>query len=74
MATDIDEPTYESTDTVASATPETQPESTEAQKALVRKIQKTVKGNYPQTICKLTARGRKAFENYVEDIKKYLHL
>ena len=37
-------------------------------------IQKTVKGNYPQTVCKLTARGKKAFESYVEDIKKYLHL
>ena len=35
---------------------------------------KTFKGNYPQTICKLTPKGRKAFEKYVEDIKKYLHL
>ncbi len=35
---------------------------------------KTFKGNYPHTICKLTKKGRKAFENYVEDIKKYLHL
>jgi len=35
---------------------------------------KTFKGNYPHTICKLTAKGRKAFEQYVEDIKKYLHL
>ncbi|NML40812.1 helix-turn-helix domain-containing protein [Chitinophaga sp. G-6-1-13] len=35
---------------------------------------KTYKGNYPHTICKLTAKGRKAFEQYVEDIKKYLHL
>lgn len=35
---------------------------------------KTFKGNYPHTLCKLTARGRKAFEQYVEDIKKYLHL
>ena len=37
-------------------------------------VVKTFKGNYPHTICKLTARGRKAFEQYVEDIKKYLHL
>lgn len=37
-------------------------------------IIKTFKGNYPQTICKLTATGKKAFEQYVEDIKKYLHL
>ncbi|MBC9915134.1 winged helix-turn-helix domain-containing protein [Chitinophaga varians] len=35
---------------------------------------KTYKGNYPHTLCKLTAKGRKAFEQYVEDIKKYLHL
>jgi len=35
---------------------------------------KTFKGNYPQTLCKLTARGRKAFEQYVKHIKQYLHL
>jgi DNA-binding transcriptional ArsR family regulator len=37
-------------------------------------VEKTFKGNYPQTICKLTTKGRKAFEQYVESIKKYLHL
>jgi DNA-binding HxlR family transcriptional regulator len=37
-------------------------------------VEKTYKGNYPQTICKLTVKGKKAFENYVEAIKKYLHL
>lgn len=37
-------------------------------------VEKTFKGNYPQTICKLSAKGKKAFENYVETIKKYLHL
>ena len=37
-------------------------------------IEKTYKGNYPQTICKLTTKGKKAFELYVESIKKYLHL
>jgi DNA-binding MarR family transcriptional regulator len=37
-------------------------------------VEKTYKGNYPQTICRLTAKGKKAFENYVETIKKYLHL
>ena len=37
-------------------------------------VEKTYKGNYPQTICRLTAKGKKAFENYVESIKKYLHL
>ena len=37
-------------------------------------VEKTYKGNYPQTICRLTAKGKRAFENYVEAIKKYLHL
>lgn len=37
-------------------------------------IEKTFKGSYPLTICSLTPKGRKAFENYVEAIKKYLHL
>ena len=37
-------------------------------------VQKKFKGNYPQTVCILTARGRKAFELYVDTIKKYLHL
>src|SRR3970040_1161980 len=31
-------------------------------------VEKTYKGNYPQTICRLTAKGKKAFENYVEAI------
>ena len=37
-------------------------------------IIKTYNGNYPQTICKLSAKGKKAFEKYVEAIKKYLYL
>ena len=37
-------------------------------------IIKTFKDNYPHTICKITAKGRKAFEKYVDDIKKYLNL
>ena len=37
-------------------------------------IEKTFKGNYPLTICRLAPKGRKAFESYVESIKKYLHL
>ena len=37
-------------------------------------IEKTFKGNYPLTICTLTTKGKKAFEQYVESIKKYLHL
>ncbi len=37
-------------------------------------VLKTFKGNYPQTVCSLTTKGRKAFEKYVDDIKGYLHL
>jgi DNA-binding MarR family transcriptional regulator len=37
-------------------------------------IEKTFKGNYPLTICKLTTKGRKAFEKYVKDIRQYLQL
>jgi DNA-binding MarR family transcriptional regulator len=37
-------------------------------------IVKTFKGNYPQTLCKLTTKGKTAFENYVTVIKDYLHL
>ncbi len=37
-------------------------------------IQKTFKGNYPQTICRLTGTGKKAFSRYVDNIKMYLHL
>ena len=35
-------------------------------------IIKKFKDNYPQTICKITPRGVKAFEDYVKDIKTYL--
>jgi len=44
------------------------------QEAEYIKIEKTFKGSYPKTICSLTAKGRHAFEKYVNDIKKYLHL
>jgi len=33
---------------------------------------KQFKDNYPQTICKITASGIKAFEEYVENLKSYL--
>ncbi|HVI46239.1 MAG TPA: transcriptional regulator [Chitinophaga sp.] len=35
---------------------------------------KQFKENYPQTICKITAKGRKAFENYVNSIQSYLNI
>ncbi|MEJ7645539.1 MAG: transcriptional regulator [Chryseolinea sp.] len=37
-------------------------------------VEKTFKGSYPLTICKITPKGRKAFETYVCSIKQYLHL
>ena len=35
-------------------------------------IEKKFKDNYPQTICKITIAGIKAFEEYVKNIKEYL--
>jgi len=35
-------------------------------------IAKSFRDNYPLTTCKVTAKGVKAFEKYVEDIKSYL--
>jgi predicted transcriptional regulator len=35
-------------------------------------INKQFKGNYPQTICKITDMGMKKFQAYVDDLKKYL--
>ena len=35
-------------------------------------VVKQFKENYPQTICKITANGKKAFENYVTSIQSYL--
>ncbi|MEC5147291.1 transcriptional regulator [Chitinophaga sp. 212800010-3] len=34
---------------------------------------KQFRENYPQTICKLTVVGKKAFENYVASIQSYLN-
>ena len=35
-------------------------------------VVKQFKDNYPQTICKITPEGIRAFENYVESLKSYL--
>jgi DNA-binding transcriptional ArsR family regulator len=35
-------------------------------------VVKQYKDNYPQTICKITAAGIKAFEQYVRDLGAYL--
>lgn len=38
------------------------------------KIKKTFKGKKPQTICAITAKGRKAFENYLEQMEQIVHM
>jgi len=35
-------------------------------------IEKKFKDNYPQTICRITKTGVKAFEKYVHDIQQYI--
>ncbi|MCA6437417.1 MAG: winged helix-turn-helix domain-containing protein [Bacteroidota bacterium] len=35
-------------------------------------VEKQFKNNYPLTICKITATGIKAFEEYVINLKKYI--
>ncbi len=36
-------------------------------------IEKKFKDNYPQTLCKITNTGIKEFEEYVKNLKKYIH-
>jgi DNA-binding MarR family transcriptional regulator len=35
-------------------------------------VKKTFKENYPLTTCSITAKGRKAFEEYVVSLQEYL--
>ena len=35
-------------------------------------IEKKFKDNYPQTSCKITAKGIAAFEEYVKNLKQYI--
>jgi DNA-binding transcriptional ArsR family regulator len=37
-------------------------------------IHKQFKDNYPQTLCKITKEGVKAFEDYVNNLKQYLNI
>ncbi len=37
-------------------------------------VSKSFKDNYPQTICKITPEGVKAFEEYVRDLQSYLNI
>jgi len=36
-------------------------------------VTKRFKGNYPQTLCRITKTGREKFEDYVEALKGYLN-
>ena len=44
------------------------------QKAKYIQVEKSFKGNYPHTECKITALGRTEFEKYVENLKQMLNL
>jgi len=35
-------------------------------------VEKSFKNNYPKTMMSITAKGLKAFEDYVNDLKKYI--
>lgn len=37
-------------------------------------VEKTFEKNYPKTYCSLTSKGKKAFEEYVQQMKMYLNL
>lgn len=37
-------------------------------------IEKTFRGKVPRTVCRITQKGREAFEKYVENLKSYLKL
>lgn len=37
------------------------------------KVEKTFKNNYPKTLVSITDKGVKAFENYVNALKKYIN-
>jgi DNA-binding MarR family transcriptional regulator len=37
------------------------------------KVEKTFKNNYPKTMISITDKGIKAFEAYVNDLKKYIN-
>jgi len=35
-------------------------------------VRKRFKGNYPQTLCKITDLGREKFEDYVDSLRDYI--
>jgi len=36
-------------------------------------VEKTFRGNYPNTSVSITEKGKEAFETYVNNLKKYIH-
>lgn len=43
------------------------------QEAGYLEVEKTFKNNYPKTLLSITDKGVKAFESYVNDLKKYIN-
>jgi hypothetical protein len=43
------------------------------QEAEYVKVKKTFKNNYPNTAISMTSKGIKAFEDYVNNLKKYIN-
>lgn len=43
------------------------------QKAGYINVEKTFKNNYPKTMLSISEKGIKAFESYVNDLKKYIN-
>jgi len=37
-------------------------------------VEKKFKGNYPQTLCRITEKGIQKFQEYVDTLKKYINL
>ncbi|MEX2595413.1 MAG: transcriptional regulator [Salibacteraceae bacterium] len=46
---------------------------TKLEEAKYLSVEKGYKGKRPQTICKLTEKGRKAFNNYVKSLNQYIN-
>lgn len=37
-------------------------------------VVKSFRDNYPLTVCKVTQKGKKAFEKYINDLKSYIQV
>jgi DNA-binding MarR family transcriptional regulator len=38
------------------------------------RVKRTIKGNFPETVCRITPKGVRAFEQYVKDLDAYLSI